>query len=262
MIRYGNSVLEKYGTLSIPFFSRDEQYLLVLDHRNRHITLKVNPAHPKNNGTTDGLRVGQTFDLNYSKIALLHQSVSNRLPSTGLSEKSVALDFGDQGIAPYYAMMPAIHCLYGEHRSRGSTARLGQFVSGELGLPASNVKLVDPNGKTHDVLSTVMVVGTMGTMVAGQVGVSQEQTLVANNRVVDPSLPLEQLQIQNQQSEGQQLIEAVADEATARQDEADAQNDEAESLEVALTEKGFDQAFDLDIPGYVAVLTELLQRQK
>lgn len=260
LIRYGNSVLEKYGTLSIPFFSRDEQYLLVVDRRMRHITLKVNAAHPKNNGITDGLRIGQTFDLDYANVALLHQSVSNRLPLLSLSEKSAALDFGDQGIAPYYTMMPAIHCMFGEHYSRGATARLGEFLSGELALPAARVKLVDPNGTTHDYLATAVAIGTVATMAAGQVGITHEQTLVANNRVVDPNLALEQLQMQSVQSQGQEMVQQLADETSDRQDAADAQNEDAESLEVELTEKGFDQALDLDVPGYVEVLAKLLQR--
>jgi hypothetical protein len=260
LMRYGNSVLEKYGTLSIPFFSRDDQYLLVLDHTQQHITLKVNPTHPKNNGTTDGLRIGQTFDLDYSKVGSLHQSVGSVLPIMGLSQKTAAVDLGAQGLAPYYAMMPVIHCMYGEHYSRRATARLGKFLSAELAIPAVNVKLVDPNGTTHDYLSTAMAIGTIATMVAGQVGISQEQTLVANNRVVDPNLPLEQLQTQSLQSQGQEVLQDLADDSAERKDAEDAQKEDSESMEVELAQQGFDQAFDLDVPGYIEVLAALLRK--
>jgi hypothetical protein len=260
LFSYGNSVLEKYGRLTIPFFSRDEQYFLVLDRRQHRITLKVNPAHPKNTGITDGLRVGQPFDLAYSEVATFHQSASSMLPVMSLSENSAALDLGIQGLAPYYAMMPAIHCLYGESWERRATARLGAFLTHELGLPAARVKLVDPNGTTHDVLGGVITGLTMATMVAGQVGIQHEEQLVTSNKVVDPSLSFEQSQIQDVQSQGQDILQQQQDDAKDRKDTAGGQQDEAESMEQQLAEQGFDLALDMDVPGYIKVLTAMLRK--
>jgi hypothetical protein len=78
--------------------------------------------------------------------------------------------------------------------------------------------------------------------------------------VVDPNLPLEQLQTQNLQSQGQEVLADLADDSAERQDAEDAQKEDSESMEVELAQQGFDQAFDLDVPGYIEVLAGLLRK--
>jgi len=259
--RYGASVLERYGKLTIPFFSRDALYLLVLDRRQRRITLKENPEHPKNMGITDGLRVGQTFDLSYSGVASIRQVVSSNLPTWSLSEKSAAFDLGDQGLAPYYALMPAIHCIYGESYERRATARLGKFLAQEIGLPNDRVKLVNPDAMTHDVLGNIVSIGTAVTMAASSFGAQREQDIPVEKQSLSQVLGLNQFAADQTQNQGQEILDQRQNETGALQEMNGAQKDEAASLEEQLAEQGFDRAFDLDVPGYLEILTNMLRNR-
>jgi hypothetical protein len=261
--RYGSSVLERYGRLSIPFFSRDSLYLLVIDRRAHRITLKENPLHPKNQGITDGLRAAEPFDMSYSQVASFRQMASSEaadLSQSRLSEKAVALDFGDQGSAPYYALMPAINCIYGERFQRRATARLGNFVAKEIGLPAARVKLVDPNATTHDTFGSIVTTLTAASMVASQAGLSRtEQEPTRNSADLLTSLQ-QRIDVQQVQSDGQAILDQQQAETGAIQEISNAQLAETDSLESQLAEEGFDLALDLDVPGYLEVLTDMLHK--
>jgi hypothetical protein len=64
------------------------------------------------------------------------------------------------------------------------------------------------------------------------------------------------------QSQGQAIVQQLSDEAADRKDEADSQNQDSQSMEVELVKEGFDQALDLDVPGYVDVLAGLLKKHQ
>ena len=259
--RYGDSVLTRYGTLTIPFFSRDSLYLLVLDRRRHRISLRENPAHPKNMGRTDGLRGGKEFDLDYSAVSSLHQVISSNVYTHELNEMSAALDFGEQGVAPYYALMPAIHCLYGERYERQATERLGKFVATELDLPSDRVKLVNPEGTTHDVLGTILSVVTIASAGATQISILHQQQEPDNTTSLLDSLPFHQLQASMIQSTGEEIMEQQRAEASERQVTNDEQRAETISFEQELAEQGFNRALDLDVPGYLEILGDMLHKR-
>ena len=177
------------------------------------------------------------------RYCLLRQVVSSDLNTLSLSEKSAALDLGTQGVAPYYALMTAIHCLYGEHYERRATERLGKFLAEEVGLPAGRVKLVNPDTTTHDALGAVVSAMTITSMAVTQTAIQHQQQVAINNEMVRQNLGSQQIQADQIQSAGQNILEQRQNEAGERQDLNDAQRTETAGLEQQawLAERGFDQ---------------------
>jgi hypothetical protein len=256
---YGDLILTQNGILRIPFFSRDSLYTLEIDRSHKHLRLTPDQKHKQNLGRVDGLRQAETFDLSYPEILSFHQEVSVDLRTLSLSEKSAAVDLGPQGVAPYYSLMTAIHCLYGEKFERAATERLGRFIAGEIGLPADKIKLVNPDGRTRDVFGTLVTTATIATMVVGQVGITHQQQTAPKDSSEQVTLVLQQMQVQQMQDSGMDILAQQAEELARRQDASDSQADELACLETNLVEQGFDRALDPDVPSYLTTLTKMLR---
>jgi hypothetical protein len=257
--KYGNSVLERFGKLSIPFFSRDHLYLLVIDRYQERLSLKEYSGN--NLGHTDGLREAVTFDLPYSEVASLHQTVSSDLPTRSLSAKSAALDFGPQGLAPYYSLMSMVHCMYGEKYQRRATERLGKFVATELDLAPEKIKLVNPDSETKDVFGEFLSTVTIVTEAASQVAIQHQEKIAINKPQVNDTLVWQQMQANQVQEDGDAILQLQQQAAAEREDQNGWQIAGEISLEQELTERGFNEAFDLDVPGYVQVLAGMLKKR-
>jgi hypothetical protein len=74
-------------------------------------------------------------------------------------------------------------------------------------------------------------------------------------------LGLNQFAADQTQNQGQEILDQRQNETGALQEMNGAQKDEAASLEEQLAEQGFDRAFDLDVPGYLEILTNMLRNR-
>lgn len=157
--RLGDRLLEARGKISIPFFSYDRFFKLVIDSAGKRIYTE-DDQHPfrARYHTGGGVKSNQEatvndwwsqlvpFDLRFDQITELDQKARRRRDAAEVMvSKSYALKFSPSGIAPNYALMNILYCTAGEKAEMTVTRNLGQYVLHVIGKSKVNSQLADPS---------------------------------------------------------------------------------------------------------------------
>lgn len=181
--RLGDAILAAKGTLRIPFYSSTSRLWLVLNDHTRHLSLELDSERQANVSGSEQLGRHQLFDHEYRGVRGLEQRASNMVSTGALLPASYALKLDPSGIAPHYAFMTLVHCLYGEETQKQITRNLGRYVQHVLerrGVRAS-AEFVDPKAVTRERLHLFSQVIGAGTYVAASAAESARRDVAADD---------------------------------------------------------------------------------
>jgi len=190
--KYGDLLLSANGRLSIPFYSKDTFFSLVIDARLRHVltvpsqkafqaayTAKSTWTPPYYKVVSDTKVYGYTklvpFDLAFDKIRELRQQAGGNFlqPDAGLESGAYAIRFNPGGgTAPHYSMMHFLHCTKGQVAQKTATSILGRFILHAIGESKVTAGLVEVK-QTGPGLGAALISGygaAVGAMPGGASG--------------------------------------------------------------------------------------------
>jgi hypothetical protein len=167
---FGDLILEAKGSLRLPFYSRGTLFDLVIDSGTRHLRTERDERVSTNEAGSDRMTDLEPFDMPFEQVASLSQKASTDVVTGALMKQSFALKLGPQGLAPYYAFMDVVQCLYGESVQKRITANLGRYLVHVMRASAISTHLVNPDSKTRDWLLITSNSVAVGTIAAAQVG--------------------------------------------------------------------------------------------
>lgn len=228
---FGDKILNAKGTLRIPFYSRDMLFDLVIDKRSRRIRTEIDSRVQSNESGSDRMEPLIAFDLRFDQVTSISQKGSSDTGTFALAKESYAVKLEPTGLAPYYAFMDAVQCLYGEAAQKTVTENLGRFLAHVMASPTIVQHLVDPEKKTIDWLrftSETVALGTVAASEAANIGsdngtASQSQqisaeamkTLAADKEEAAQEKSITSAQEEERQTWHSQLIKTVFSEIEA-----------------------------------------------
>jgi hypothetical protein len=176
----GDRLLKTNGRITIPFFSADRFFRLVIDSQKKHIYTEPDPRpfkvkyHSQGGMSTWGQEMTINewwselipFDLSFEEIKGLSQKARRRRGDAELIvSKSYALKFEPSGLAPNYAMMNILYCTAGEKAEMTVTRNLGQYILHVTQNHAIKAELADPNtaaGPSSGWSTGLLALGALG----------------------------------------------------------------------------------------------------
>jgi hypothetical protein len=208
---FGDKILEAKGTLRIPFYSQDALFDLVIDAQNQLIYTAPDRSDPANGAGDSTMLKAIPFSFSFSAIKSISQKAQNDVDLFGLAKNSFALKFEPSGLAPHYAFMHLIHCVYGEKAQKATTMKLGMFLSHVLQNRQLQTDLVDADKTTRDWLTTA----TTGLAIASTVAIQAEAIANRNTSVGRPLSALDILATNRSESDRGNDIRKIQAEAIA-----------------------------------------------
>lgn len=163
---FGDRLLEAKGSLRVPFYSRRTIFYLVIDSKKRRIYTEVNALMGSNESGSEEMADLIPFDLGFDQVTEISQKAQSDVLTGSLASGSYALKILPQGLAPHYAFMGLMHCLYGEAKQKEITHNLGAYVEHVLRGGKVHATLVDSHKLTRDWVSastSALAVGEMLT---------------------------------------------------------------------------------------------------
>lgn len=173
---FGDQILDAKGTLRIPFYSEDALFDLVIDGRQRRIYTEFDRSSKSNDSGDSTMSKLTPFNLGFEEVRAVSQKSQNDVVTFGLARNSYALKFEPSGLAPHYAFMHAIHCLYGEKAQKTTTYKIGKYIAHVLRNPSLQTHLVDADKTTRDWL-----VGTTNTVAVATIAAADVQAIRAGD---------------------------------------------------------------------------------
>ena len=167
----GDKLLRDNGSIRVPFFGRDKYFQLVIDSERKHIFTEPDP-HPfkmeyMNKYNEDYWAEWVPFDLPFDQIKSLSQKAGHW--RVGISsereqivQKSYALKFEPNGVAPNYGLMNILYCTSGEKAEMTVTRNLGQYVLHVIGNKSIKTDLADHSkaaGAPNGLLTGLLIAG-------------------------------------------------------------------------------------------------------
>jgi tetratricopeptide (TPR) repeat protein len=165
----GDRLLSAKGNISLPFFSRDKYFDVVIDVKKRRLYSVVSPQaflvqYPENGSswTLAPYHQGQAnhndwnaslipFDLPFAEVTSVSQHVPwGRTTGEYIKGRPYALKLSPTGQAPNYAVMLLLGCTAGYDAQMRATHNLGQYIVHVIGKKDLQTELVDPSKKPSD----------------------------------------------------------------------------------------------------------------
>lgn len=162
---FGDKILRAKGSIRVPFYSRQSLFYLVIDSKAQRIYTETNPLQRSNESGAAEMADLVPFELKFADITEISQKASSDLATGALASGSFALKLMPIGVAPNYAFMGLLECLYGEAKQKEVTHNLGAFIAHAAQNDHMRVQLVDSHKVTHDWLTVGTSAFAIGEMI-------------------------------------------------------------------------------------------------
>jgi hypothetical protein len=162
---FGDRILTAKGSIRVPFYSKHSLFYLVIDSTARRIYTETNPLQQSNESGSEEMADLIPFNLGFADITEISQKASADLATGSLASGSFALKLAPMGIAPNYAFMGLLQCLYGEAKQKEVTRNLGAFIAHAVQNDHIHLQLVDSHKLTHDWFTAGVSAFAVGEMI-------------------------------------------------------------------------------------------------
>jgi len=173
--KLGQRILQLKGQIRVPCLSRSQHFDLVIDAkagrlRTDIVNVPFKAAFTRkgtDQATNDWYGELVPFDVPFAQLDQFEQRAPHNYTIQGLDNEAYVLKLKHGGVVPAYALMSAVHMIYGEKAQKTATAALGEFLVKLADTAGANVKakLVDPAKMTPNGKAIFMAV--MGGLSAG-----------------------------------------------------------------------------------------------